>query len=68
MNQNLAQDHLFIQGILAGDYNLGKLATTTEAQLLSYRVKVQLLLVLIETLNLENLLQMVHDEIPYRLD
>ncbi|KAJ1422124.1 hypothetical protein SESBI_13251 [Sesbania bispinosa] len=45
---------------------LYKLAITTEAQQLSYHVKVQLLLILIETLNLENLLQMVHDEIPYR--
>ncbi|OIV99597.1 hypothetical protein TanjilG_17407 [Lupinus angustifolius] len=54
------------KGILAGDYNLGKLAITTEAQQLSYHAKVQLLLILIETLNLENLLQMVHDEIPYR--
>ncbi|XP_061362673.1 uncharacterized protein LOC133306382 isoform X2 [Gastrolobium bilobum] len=54
------------KGILAGEYNLGKLAITTEAQQLSYNAKVQLLLILIETLNLENLLQMVHDEIPYR--
>jgi len=56
-----------IQGILAGDYNLGKLAITTETQQLSYHAKVQLLLILIETLNLENVLQMVHDEVPYRL-
>lgn len=54
------------KGILAGEYNLGKLAITTESQQLSYHVKVQLLLILIETLNLENLLQMVHDETPYR--
>ncbi|XP_057456711.1 uncharacterized protein LOC130747712 [Lotus japonicus] len=54
------------KGIIGGDYNLGKLAITTEAQELSYHIKVQLLLILIETLNLENLLQMVHDEIPYR--
>jgi hypothetical protein len=67
-SQNLAQDYLLIQGILAGEYNLGKLAITTESQQLSYHVKVQLLLILIETLNLENLLQMVHDETPYRLD
>ncbi|WJX51140.1 hypothetical protein P8452_37363 [Trifolium repens] len=54
------------KGILVGEYNLGKLAITTEAQQLSYHVKVQLLLILIETLNLETLLQMVHDETPYR--
>ncbi|XP_027909728.1 uncharacterized protein LOC114168941 isoform X2 [Vigna unguiculata] len=54
------------KGILAGDYNLGKLAITTETQQLSYHAKVQLLLILIETLNLENILQMVHDEVPYR--
>ncbi|KAL5168904.1 hypothetical protein HKD37_11G030947 [Glycine soja] len=54
------------KGILAGDYNLGKLAITTETQQLSYHAKVQLLLILIETLNLENVLQMVHDEVPYR--
>jgi hypothetical protein len=68
ISQILAQDYLLIQGILAGEYNLGKLAITTEAQQLSYHVKVQLLLILIETLNLETLLQMVHDETPYRLD
>ncbi|TKY67768.1 Nucleoporin NUP188-like [Spatholobus suberectus] len=54
------------KGILAGDYNLGKLAITAEAQQLSYHAKVQLLLILIETLDLENVLQMVHDEVPYR--
>ncbi|KAL9296251.1 hypothetical protein ACSQ67_022147 [Phaseolus vulgaris] len=54
------------KGILAGDYNLGKLAITTETQQLSYHAKVQLLLILIENLNLENVLQMVHDEVPYR--
>ncbi|XP_052734506.1 uncharacterized protein LOC108340198 isoform X2 [Vigna angularis] len=54
------------KGILAGDYNLGKLAITAETQQLSYHAKVQLLLILIETLNLENVLQMVHDEVPYR--
>lgn len=68
INQILAQDYPLIQGILAGEYNLGKLEITTEAQQFSYHVKVQLLLILIETLNLENLLQMVHDETPYRLD
>lgn len=68
ISQILVQDYLLIQGILAGEYNLGKLSITSEAQQLSYYVKVQLLLILIETLNLENLLQMVHDETPYRLD
>nr|KYP39665.1 hypothetical protein KK1_039024 [Cajanus cajan] len=54
------------KGVLAGDFNLGKLAITTEAQQLAYHAKVQMLLILIETLNLENVLQMVHDEVPYR--
>ncbi|KAF7810804.1 nucleoporin NUP188-like protein [Senna tora] len=54
------------KGIISGHYNLEKLAITSEAQQLSYHAKVQLLLILIETLDLENLLQMVHDEIPYR--
>ncbi|KAI4297724.1 hypothetical protein L6164_037599 [Bauhinia variegata] len=54
------------KGILSGHYNLGKLAITSEARNLSCHVKIQLLLILIETLDLENLLQMVHDEIPFR--
>lgn len=56
----------FLQGITSGDYNIGKLAISSEALQSSYHVKVQLLLILIETLDLETLLQMVHDEIPFR--
>ncbi|OMO74438.1 hypothetical protein CCACVL1_16704, partial [Corchorus capsularis] len=54
------------KGILSGSYNFGKLAISPEAQYSFYQAKVQLLLILVETLNLENLLQMVHDAIPYR--
>ncbi|KAI9127540.1 hypothetical protein K1719_000533 [Acacia pycnantha] len=54
------------KGIISGHYNFKKLAITSEAWQLSYHAKVQLLLILIETLDLENLLQMVHDETPYR--
>ncbi|KAK6240816.1 hypothetical protein QQP08_007669 [Theobroma cacao] len=57
---------LIYKGILSGSYNFGKLAISPEALYSFYHAKVQLLLVLIETLNLENLLQMVHDEIPFR--
>lgn len=54
------------QGILSGSFNFEKLAISTEALRSSYQAKVQLLLILIETLDLESLLQMVHDEIPFR--
>ncbi|KAH0977984.1 hypothetical protein GBA52_027703 [Prunus armeniaca] len=53
------------KGILSGSYNFGKLAVSTEALRSAYQAKVQLLLILIETLDLENILQMVHDEIPF---
>jgi nuclear pore complex protein Nup188 len=56
----------FLQGIISGDYNFGKLAISSEALHSSYHAKVQLQLILIETLDLEILLQMVHDEIPFR--
>lgn len=39
---------------------------STEALQSIYHAKVQLLLILIETLDLENLLQMIHDEMPFR--
>ncbi|KAL5561138.1 hypothetical protein UlMin_030885 [Ulmus minor] len=57
---------LFFKGILSGSYNVGKLAISTIALRSSYQAKVQLLLILMETLDLENLLQMVHDETPFR--
>lgn len=54
------------QGILSGSYNFRKLEISTEALHSSHQSKVQLLLILIETLDLENVLQMVHDEKPFR--
>ncbi|XP_062019836.1 uncharacterized protein LOC133736387 isoform X1 [Rosa rugosa] len=57
---------LLYKGILSGSSNFEKLAISTEALRSSYQAKVQLLLILIETLDLESCLQMVHDEIPFR--
>ncbi|XP_042495006.1 uncharacterized protein LOC122074223 [Macadamia integrifolia] len=54
------------KGILSGSFNFGKLAISVQARNSLYHAKVQLLLILIETLDLENLLQMVHDEVPFR--
>eukprot|EP00257_Ricinus_communis_P020943 XP_015580313.1 uncharacterized protein LOC8265348 isoform X1 [Ricinus communis] len=54
------------KGILSGSYNFGKLAISSEALKSSHQAKVQLLLILMETLDLENLLQLVHDETPFR--
>lgn len=55
-----------MQGILSGGYNFGKLALSTEAMHSIYHAKIQLLLILIETLDLEYVLQMVHDETTFR--
>ncbi|XP_059647512.1 uncharacterized protein LOC132293878 [Cornus florida] len=57
---------LLYGGIMSGTCNFGKLAISAEAMLSIYHAKVQLLLILIETLDLENLLQMIHDEMPFR--
>lgn len=54
------------KGILSGPYNFAKFAVSTEALHSSNSAKVLLLLILIETLNLETLLQMVNDETPFR--
>ncbi|XP_011088558.1 uncharacterized protein LOC105169752 [Sesamum indicum] len=54
------------QGIVNGTYNFQKLAISTEAIRSIYHAKVQLLFILIEALNLENLLQMIHDNTPFR--
>ncbi|KAF3639071.1 hypothetical protein FXO38_22874 [Capsicum annuum] len=54
------------EGFISNSYNFGKLAVSAEAVASIYHAKLQLLLILIETLDLENLLQMVHDEIPFR--
>ncbi|VVB09622.1 unnamed protein product [Arabis nemorensis] len=56
----------FYKGILLGSYNFGKLVVSAEAQHSACRVKIQLLMILIETLDMENLLQMVHDGVPFR--
>ncbi|XP_016496025.2 uncharacterized protein LOC107815035 isoform X1 [Nicotiana tabacum] len=53
------------EGFISNSYNFGKLAVSAEAVSSIYHAKVQLLLILIETLDLENLLQMVHDETPF---
>ncbi|CAH1423389.1 unnamed protein product [Lactuca virosa] len=57
---------LLYQRMISGACNFGKLAISTEAVQSIYHAKVQLLLILIETLYLENLLQMIHDETPFR--
>lgn len=53
--------------MLSGSFDVGKLAVSVEAKNSFCYAKAQLLLILIETLDLENLLQMVHDEVPFRL-
>lgn len=55
-----------MQGIVTGSYNFQKLAISPDAIRAVYHAKVQLLFILIESLNLENLLQMIHDNVPFR--
>lgn len=55
-----------MQGIVNGSYNFQKLAISPDAVRAIYHAKVQLLLILIQSLNLESLLQMIHDNIPFR--
>ncbi|KAJ6671502.1 NUCLEOPORIN NUP188-like protein [Salix viminalis] len=57
---------LLYKGILSGSYNFGKLAISAEAVKSSYHASIQLLLILIDTLDLENLLLLVHDGVPFR--
>ncbi|KAK9165180.1 hypothetical protein Scep_000371 [Stephania cephalantha] len=57
---------LLYKGILSGSFNSNMLVISNEARNYFDHCKVQLLLILIETLDLENLLQMVHDEVPFR--
>uniref|UniRef100_A0A1D1YTL0 Nucleoporin NUP188 n=1 Tax=Anthurium amnicola TaxID=1678845 RepID=A0A1D1YTL0_9ARAE len=57
---------LVLKGIVSGSFNIGKLAASSEAKKSFYHANVQLLLILIETLDLENLLKMVHDDVPFR--
>ncbi|XP_010446392.1 PREDICTED: uncharacterized protein LOC104729180 isoform X1 [Camelina sativa] len=56
----------FYKGILSGSYNFRKLAVSAEAQHSACRVQILLLMILIDTLDMENLLQMVHDGVPFR--
>ncbi|GJX61656.1 hypothetical protein Tco_0294556 [Tanacetum coccineum] len=59
---------LLYEMMISGSCNFVKLAISVEAMQSIYNAKVQLLLILIETLYMENLLQMVHDETPFRKD
>ena len=65
LSNSFLKDTVF-QGIISGSFNFGKLAISPEATHSFYHAKVQLLLILIETLDLENLLQLIHDEMPFR--
>ncbi|KAK6916684.1 hypothetical protein RJ641_019545 [Dillenia turbinata] len=56
------------KGIISGSYNLEKLAVSSGAVFSIKQAKVQLLLILIETLDLETLLQKIHDAKPFRED
>ncbi|XP_020681493.1 uncharacterized protein LOC110098887 [Dendrobium catenatum] len=49
--------------ILGGAYNIENLAVSVESRASFSHAKAQLLFILIETLDLENLLRMVHDEV-----
>ncbi|GAB4838481.1 hypothetical protein Ancab_028025 [Ancistrocladus abbreviatus] len=57
---------LIYKGMICGYFNYAKLAVSDEAVEYIYHAKVQMLLILIETLDLESLLQMIHDEVPFR--
>ncbi|XP_042000669.1 uncharacterized protein LOC121750240 isoform X1 [Salvia splendens] len=54
------------EGIVNGSYNFQKLAISPDAIRAIYHAKVQLMLILIQSLNLESLLQMIHDNISFR--
>ncbi|KAL6545953.1 hypothetical protein OROGR_009827 [Orobanche gracilis] len=54
------------EGIVTGSYNVQKLAISPDAVRAIYHAKVQLLFILIEALNLENILQMIHDDVSFR--
>ncbi|GJN20340.1 hypothetical protein PR202_gb07707 [Eleusine coracana subsp. coracana] len=51
--------------IICGTYDVGKFAVSVEAKNSFHYAKAQLLLVLIETLDFENLLLMIRDEVPF---
>ncbi|KAJ8767098.1 hypothetical protein K2173_012689 [Erythroxylum novogranatense] len=56
----------FYKGILSGSYNFGKLAISADALMYISHAKIRLLLILMLALDLENLLKLVHDDIPFR--
>ncbi|KAG0493658.1 hypothetical protein HPP92_004652 [Vanilla planifolia] len=53
------------KNVLSGTYSIENIAVSGEAQALFAHVKAQLLFILIETLDLENLLHMVNEEVPF---
>lgn len=57
---------LLYKGIISGSYNMEMLAISSAAIHSSCQVKVRLLFILMETLDLESLLQMVHDQTTLR--
>lgn len=57
---------VLFQGILSKSLRIGKLSVSGEADNFLHQAKTQLLLILIETLNLDNLLHLVHDGLPFR--
>ncbi|XP_056698928.1 uncharacterized protein [Spinacia oleracea] len=59
---------LLYKDMTAGSSNFVKLGVSAEACKYCYRAKIQMLLILIETLDFESLLQMIHDEIPFSRD
>lgn len=52
--------------MLCGPLNIGKIAVSDEAKESFDLLKAKILLIVIETLNLESVLCMVHDEISLR--
>ncbi|XP_048491889.1 uncharacterized protein LOC104903976 isoform X2 [Beta vulgaris subsp. vulgaris] len=57
---------LLYKDMTAGSSNFVKLGVSAEACKYCYRARIQMLLILIETLDFESLLQLIHDEIPFR--
>ncbi|XP_022947489.1 uncharacterized protein LOC111451342 [Cucurbita moschata] len=57
---------LLYKGIISGSYNIEMLSISSAAIHSSCQVKVRLLFILMETLDLESLLQMVHDQTTFR--
>ncbi|XP_051206671.1 uncharacterized protein [Lolium perenne] len=51
--------------MLSGSYDVGKFGVSVEAKKSFHYAKAQLLLILVETLDFENLLRMVHDEVSF---